>query len=167
MAFYEGLAWFHQLKYEESIECFQQALAQNPSEAFLPDVYYFCGLARANLDAHGAATADFTQALKRSKVKRKWITYIHERAKSLQMARQYAPALRDFNQVIKHNPTNAHAHFRRAFVHKALGHLEAAADDFEVAKMLDPDNPHLIVNYKTLHDTECIILCRPGDEPEY
>lgn len=48
------------------------------------------------------------------------ISYIHERAKAYQMIEDHEKAVKDFNEVIKKNPKNAHAHFRRAFSHKAL-----------------------------------------------
>jgi hypothetical protein len=48
------------------------------------------------------------------------IRYIHERAKAYQMIEDHENAVRDFNMVIKRNPKNAHAHFRRAFSHKSI-----------------------------------------------
>jgi Tfp pilus assembly protein PilF len=50
--------------------------------------------------------------------------------------------------VIKRNPKNAHAYFRRAFSLKALKEFGKAADDFEKAKNLDPLNPQLVLNHK-------------------
>ncbi len=44
---------------------------------------------------------------------------------------------------------------------------DLAANDFEEARMLDPGNPHLVVNYSHLHALECIVLCPPGQEPEF
>jgi len=43
---------------------------------------------------------------------------------------------------------NAHAFFGRAFAHKALKMYDAAAEDFERAKQIDPLNPKLIVNFR-------------------
>lgn len=37
-------------------------------------------------------------------------------------------------------------------------------EDFEKAKLLDPMNEKLLVNYKMLKNVECIVLCEPGDE---
>jgi hypothetical protein len=48
------------------------------------------------------------------------IKYIHERAKAYQMIEDHENAVKDFDAVIKKNPKNAHAHFRRAFSHKSL-----------------------------------------------
>ena len=48
------------------------------------------------------------------------IRYIHERAKAYQMIEDHEKGVEDFSLVIKKNPKNAHAHFRRAFSFKAL-----------------------------------------------
>ena len=66
--------------------------------------------------------------------------------------------------LIKKNPKNAHAYFRRAFSQKALKNYTEAADDFEMAKQLDPLNPKMVVNYKKLKGVSCIVLCKPGEE---
>jgi Tfp pilus assembly protein PilF len=83
------------------------------------------------------------------------------------MIEDHQNAVTDFNEVIKKNPKNAHAHFRRAFSHKMLKNYTQAANDFEKAKILDPLNPKLIVNYKKLKGITCIVLCKPGEETEF
>ena len=92
------------------------------------------------------------------------LRYLHERAKAYQMIGEHRLACQDFNVVIKKNPRNAHAYFRRAFSLKALKRWSEAADDFEKAKELDPMNPKLVVNYKKLKGIVCIVLCEPGEE---
>ena len=72
--------------------------------------------------------------------------------------------MNDFSVVIKKNPKNAHAYFRRAFSLKALKRFTEAAEDFESAKSNDPMNPKLVVNHKQLKNVVCIVLCEPGDE---
>ena len=47
------------------------------------------------------------------------------------MIENHEHAVVDFNLVIKKNPKNAHAHFRRAFSQKSLKHYPEAAEDFE------------------------------------
>jgi len=77
------------------------------------------------------------------------------------MISYHAEAVTDFNTVIKKNPKNAHAYFRRAFSLKALKvsweylliiyvmqRFNEAVEDFEMAKNLDTHNPHMLVNYK-------------------
>lgn len=76
-------------------------------------------------------------------------------------------ALRDFNRVIDLQPTNAHAFFRRAFTYKAMKRYHDAAEDFNTARKLQPNNPALLINAKKLHGVSCIVLCRPGDEPDF
>jgi tetratricopeptide (TPR) repeat protein len=68
-------------------------------------------------------------------------------------------AVEDFTLVIKKNPKNGHAYFRRSFSLKALKNFEKAARGFEKAKELDPANPHLIINHKQLKNVKCIVLC--------
>ena len=48
------------------------------------------------------------------------LRYIHERAKAYQMIEEHESAVADFNVVIRKNPKNAHAYFRRAFSLKSL-----------------------------------------------
>jgi len=73
----------------------------------------------------------------------------------------------DFCQVIRRNPANAHAYFRRAFSLKALRRYEEAADDFEKARTLDPLNHKMAINYKKLKGVNCIVLCKAGQEKRF
>ena len=45
---------------------------------------------------------------------------MHEREKAYQMIEYHEEAVSDFNAVIKRNPKNANAHFRRSFSFKAI-----------------------------------------------
>jgi tetratricopeptide (TPR) repeat protein len=47
-------------------------------------------------------------------------------------------ALKDLNEVIKMQPNNAFAYFRRGFAHKALRLYDEAAEDFMRARELSP-----------------------------
>ena len=76
-------------------------------------------------------------------------------------------AVQDFNTVIKKNPRNTHAYFRRAFSLKSLKRFSEAAEDFEKAKTLEPMNPAIVVNHKKLKNVTCIVLCEPGKEPNF
>ena len=80
------------------------------------------------------------------------------------MVGDHASAVDDFSSVVKNNPMNAHAHFRRAFSYKELRQYSLGVSDFEQAKLLDPLNPKMIVNYKKIHGVSCIVLCKPGEE---
>ena len=82
-----------------------------------------------------------------------------ERGKVYQNLELFDEAIEDFSWVILNNEKNAHAFFRRAFAYKATKEFVKAAEDFEMAKNLDPMNPNLVVNYKKLKGVGCIVLC--------
>ena len=60
--------------------------------------------------------------------------YYHERAKCEILLDQSMNALKDLNEVIKMQPNNAFAFFRRGFAHKALRLYDQAAEDFLKAR---------------------------------
>tara|TARA_B100000780_G_scaffold278185_1_gene250909 strand:+ start:240 stop:2705 length:2466 start_codon:yes stop_codon:yes gene_type:complete len=97
----------------------------------------------------------------------------HERAKSLQLCDgeddrgRLQDSILDFNTVIERNHKNAHAYFRRGFCHKSAGNYDRAAEDFERARALDPNNPALAINYRNIGDVECIVLVDAGREPVF
>lgn len=138
-----GLSFAHQQQNIAAIEQFTFALQRSQ-------------------DGNDDSDSDSTRALTSTQA-----LYVHERAKALQLERYYEEARDDFTRVVQQNPHNAHAYFRRGFCFKALGQLREAAADLETAKLLDPTNLQLVVNYKELKDTECVILCAPGYEKVY
>ena len=68
-------------------------------------------------------------------------------------------AVTDFDALLKKNPKNAHAHFRRAFSLKALKKFALAVEDFQQAQNLDKYNPAMVINPKQLKTVTCIVLC--------
>ncbi|KAK1945134.1 TPR repeat-containing protein [Phytophthora citrophthora] len=179
----------------ECVVFMKRALECKPTQELLPDLYYHIGLSNALEGQNMDAIEHFTSAYNHSLIMEKNIEagnnqgeeffdendkktqlrqlheaqllYIHERAKALQLERYHAEALADFSFVIAQQPTNAHAYFRRGFAQKALGDFKAAAHDLQTARLLDPNNLQLVVNYKELRDVECIVLCAPGKEKRY
>jgi len=81
------------------------------------DIYYHIGLAYCNVQKFEKSIWPFSRCITRVPSD---IRYIHERAKAYQMIEHHEAAVEDFSVVIKRNPKNAHAHFRRAFSLKAL-----------------------------------------------
>ena len=64
------------------------------------------------------------------------LRYLHERAKAYQMIGEHKLACQDFDVVIKKNPKNANAHFRRAFSLKAQGYGQEQETRAEVSQIL-------------------------------
>ncbi|KAG3120607.1 hypothetical protein PI124_g7715 [Phytophthora idaei] len=195
LLYYMGLCYFHERQPSECVVFLKRALACKPTQDLLPHLYYHMGLSYAlegqNMDAVEHFTSAYDQSLLVEKnvkagnnqedelheagdkhtqlhqLHEAQLMYIHERAKALQLERYHAEALADFSFVIAQQPTNAHAYFRRGFAHKALGDFKAAAHDLQTARLLDPNNLQLVVNYKELRDVECIVLCAPGEEKRF
>ncbi|KAI9989515.1 hypothetical protein PInf_019798 [Phytophthora infestans] len=194
LLYYMGLCYYHERQLTECVSFLKRALVCKPAQDLLPHLYYHMGLSYAlegeNMDAVEHFTSAYDHSLivennvkagnnqedideaggKQSQLQQlheAQLMYIHERAKALQLERYHAEALADFSFVIAQQPTNAHAYFRRGFAHKALGDFKAAAHDLQTARLLDPNNLQLVVNYKELRDVECIVLCPPGDEKRF
>jgi tetratricopeptide (TPR) repeat protein len=152
----------------QALSVWDEGTSSGLAHGVLCDIHYHLGLAHANVGYYGNAIEWFTRAISDPKIDVEVkVNIIHERAKAHQMERMFTEAIDDFTAVIKYNPRNAHAHFRRGFAWKSMGQFEKAADDLETAKILDPSNPHLVVNYSQIHDTECVILCSAGEEKAY
>lgn len=67
-----------------------------------------------------------------------------------QAAGDYAEALDCFNKVIAIQPRNARAYLRRGLVLKCLKRYDEAAGDFMTARRLDPSNPTMQLDPRTL-----------------
>jgi tetratricopeptide (TPR) repeat protein len=174
--------------FDEAIEDLDNALRCDPARRAKVEIQRLLGYAYANSDRHEEACGYFRDALEGGRLVRlndevsrtkkvapegirtdlqEEENDLHELAKSLQMCGEYYDSIDHFSQVLALNPRNAHAMFRRAFAYKSVKEYDRAAEDFEKAKELDPENPHLAVNYRNLYDVECIVLCDAGQEPLY
>lgn len=156
-----GICRYAQRNYAEAVADLKSALQRDPYPEHLADIFYHLGVSYANLGKHTLAVLAYDQAVIRGPGKPH---YLHERAKSLQVAGEHERALHDFSKVISMQPTNARAMFRRAFSFKARGMYEDAAEDFEAAKEFAPDDPRLVVNYRKVYSHACISLGPCGHE---
>lgn len=82
-----------------------------------PDIYYHIGISYCREQKFEKSIFPYSKSI--DKVPSD-LRYIHERAKAYQQINLHEEAVEDFNLVIKMNPKNAHAHFRRAFSLKSL-----------------------------------------------
>ncbi|EEQ97725.1 tetratricopeptide repeat protein, tpr, putative [Perkinsus marinus ATCC 50983] len=69
-------------------------------------------------------------------------------------------------EVLRWQPLNSRALFRRAFSFKALKMFDEAAEDFEAARELEPDDIRFVVDYKKIADFETVTLCPAGHEDQ-
>ena len=164
-----SVALYKQGKYSEAAKNFHQALLhskQATNHLEVADLLYKRGVCLAHLKKHSRAWSCFDKALSYPEVKMRpeRILYYHERAKSGQMCGKHADAVTDFTQVVKLNPLDHRAIFRRGWSFKALGMFLAAADDFERAKEIKPEERVYKLNYRAIGNLECIILGKAGEE---
>jgi len=110
------------------VKTLKLALQKKPYISYESDIYYHIGLSYCNVEKFEKSIYPYTKCIDLIPSE---IRYIHERAKAYQMIEDHEKAVGDFNVVIKKNPRNAHAFFRRAFSQKALKNYSEAADDFE------------------------------------
>ncbi|KAF4702973.1 hypothetical protein FOZ63_000098, partial [Perkinsus olseni] len=156
-------------RFEEAIKDLRKAVHSDPPpEASMADLYYHLGLCEANVGTRPQrALHAFTEAMKclPSEGPPK-PHYVHEKAKALQMCGEHEKALRHFSEVLRWQPLNARAMFRRAFSFKALKMFDEAAEDFEAARELEPNDMRFVVNYKKIADYEAVTLGPAGYEDQ-
>ncbi|KAF4657577.1 hypothetical protein FOL47_008384 [Perkinsus chesapeaki] len=162
-----GVARFVQQRYNEAIQDLRLALVSDPpGEACMPDLYYHLGLSEANLGVNPQrAVQAFTEAIDRLPSSRQTKPhYLHEKAKALQACGEHEKALRAFSAVLDLQPLNARAMFRRAFSFKALKMFEEAAEDYEAARELEPDDVRFVIDYRKIAEVEAVTLGPAGHE---
>ena len=112
-----GSVYFAAENYKKCTTTMKESLKNRPFLTYEPDIYYIMGLAYCRLEKFEKAIFPYSKCIERLPTN---MRYVHERAKAYQMIGWHEEAVTDFDLVIKKNPKNAHAHFRRAFSLKAL-----------------------------------------------
>ena len=112
-----GLVYYAYEKYRRCIKTMKKSIKAKPYLTYESDVYYHVGLSFCRLERFEESIFPYTKAVE---LVPSDIRYVHERAKAFQMIHEHDNAIDDFSKVIKRNPKNAHAYFRRAFSFKAL-----------------------------------------------
>lgn len=111
------MTYYANQQYKKCVKALKSALKNRPYVAYETDIYYHLGLAYCKTQKFEKSIWPFSRCIERIPTD---IRYVHERAKAHQMIEYHEQAVEDFSAVIKKNPKNAHAHFRRAFSYKAL-----------------------------------------------
>lgn len=78
--------------------------------------------------------------------------------KALQGGGKHEEAVKEFTGVINRKSKDAHAHFRRAWSYKAIKLFHEAANDFETAKQLKPNDPNFSIAYNKVQKIEYLGL---------
>lgn len=78
--------------------------------------------------------------------------------KALQGGGKHEEAVNEFTDVINRKSKDAHAHFRRAWSYKAIKLFHEAANDFETAKQLKPNDPNFSISYSKVQKIEYLGL---------
>ena len=112
-----GKTYFADRQYRKTLKRLKLALHGRPYPSYEPDIYYHIGLSYARLEKFEKSIFPLTKCIERIPTDG---CYMHERAKAHQMIGMHAEAVKDFDALLKRNPSNAHAYFRRAFSLKAL-----------------------------------------------
>ncbi|KAL0219021.1 hypothetical protein P9112_004674 [Eukaryota sp. TZLM1-RC] len=94
------------------------------------------------------------------------LSLVHEHAKTSQCAGKHHQAIQLFSKVIRHQPNNSRAYFRRAFSYKSVEKFKEAARDFETARRLEPTNPIYVVDYRNVFSIDFFELGPPGMESD-
>ena len=113
----QGLAYFAFKKYKKCIATMKSALRNKPFLTYEADIFYHLGLAYCRLEKFEKSIFPYTKCIEKMPSD---LRYTHERAKAYQMIGEHVLAEADFDTVIRKNPKNANAYFRRAFSLKAL-----------------------------------------------
>ena len=95
----------------------KNALETKPFLTYEADIFYHLGLSYCRLQKFEKSIFPYSRCIEKIPSD---LRYIHERAKAYQMIDLHEKAVADFDVVIRKNPTNAHAYFRRAFSLKSL-----------------------------------------------
>ncbi|TNJ28415.1 Tetratricopeptide repeat protein [Giardia muris] len=95
------------------------------------------------------------------------VFYLHERAKCLQELGLHELATDDFTTVIRFQPRNDRAYFRRGFSLRAVGLFDEAALDFEKARELRPDFETYQLDYERISKIGYLEVVPYGNEEFY
>ena len=115
----QGLAYFAFTKYKKAILTMKIALRYKPNLTYEADIFYHLGLAYCRLEKFEKSIFPYTKCIEKAPSAED-VRYVHERAKAFQMIEEHERAVADFDVVIRKNPKNANAYFRRAFSLKSL-----------------------------------------------
>lgn len=117
--------------YVSAIDNFNNIIRVKP---YLPEPYFFRGLAKLNLDDYEGAIQDYSKAIELNP------NYFHAytyRGVAWNSLNKYEEALKDYAQAIALDPTAAYVYAYRGVTEAEMGNFEAAEKDYTKALRID------------------------------
>lgn len=117
--------------YVSAIDNFNNIIRIKP---YLPEPYFFRGLAKMNLDDNEGAIKDYTSAISLSP------NYFHAymyRGIAYNSLKRYEDALKDYNTAISLDPRDAYVYANRGITKAEMGDYSGAEKDYSKSLMID------------------------------
>ncbi len=117
--------------YISAIDNFNNIIRIKP---YLPEPFFFRGLAKFNLDDYEGAIQDYTRAIEVNP------NYFHAyvyRGIAYQRLKRYEEALKDYQDAIALDPRDAYVYANRGITEAEMGDYKAAEKDYSKALMID------------------------------
>ena len=115
----------------------QKALKLEPSNINNPMLFLNLGIIQRQLRLSNDAYVSFTAALSNSSEPE---LVLHNRASLLCDLNRFDEAMDDYSEIIKIDPNNAEAYYRRGLIYLEANDRVNAEKDFEVCEELDTEN---------------------------
>ncbi len=138
-------------------------IACAPDDLVIGMCFFFMGVQLSQIDRLAEAEDALNQASSSNwgSIAKNSTLINFSKAKLFQQQGRHQDAIAAFDKSIQIDPNNAHAYFRRAWSHKALGGLQGvknAGSDFETAKSLRWEDPNFAIDYKRIAKYEYMAL---------
>ncbi len=131
-----------------AIEHFNRIISLKP---YLPEPYFFRGLAKLNLEDFNGALSDFTLAIDKSP--NYLFAYIYRGITYFEM-RRFEEALSDYKYAVELDPSNSVAYAYRGAAYAELGDLKRAEADYTKSIRLNDKQQFAYLNRAVLRE-EC------------
>ncbi len=130
----DGNDFYHQSKYQEAINFYNEAIKLNPNDA---DAYNGRGATYVNLKNYKQAIVDYNKAIK---LNPKYARLYYNRGIVYSDLKQYDKAIADYSKAIKLNPYYYWAYNNRGITYNALQQYDKAISDYTKAIQIMPND---------------------------
>jgi serine/threonine protein kinase/Tfp pilus assembly protein PilF len=132
---WRGEALFKLKRFPEALQAFDQYLEKGGKAT--AKVYQAQALVRGQLKDYAGAVEDYTRALALEKEPKEITSMLVNRGQAYLACQADQPALRDFDEALKHDPQNITAYLGRGFARVRKGDIPEGVKDAEKAIQVD------------------------------